>query len=156
MEENEGNEGENNMSAICRTCGGEVPNHRPTILDPNGSSHPGHRMPITSSEQKIKSQRDTRYLAFAERLIEALPENREGWKTVIAQHVYDLVTPSEYIDSETKVRMLIEHDNPGYPDHPKVTITCPEGHQLSFEQVNAAIDRLSELARLPIPAMGEE
>jgi hypothetical protein len=143
------------MSAICRTCGGEVPHHQPSVLDPNGMSHPGHRMPITSPEQKIKSQRDTRYLAFAEKLIALLPENREEWKTVIAQHVYDLVTPSEYIDSITRVRMLVEPDNPKYPWCPKITITCPEGHQLSFEQVNAAIDRLSELARLPIPAMGE-
>lgn len=141
------------MSAICRTCGGEVPNHRPSILDPNGISHPGHKMPVTSPElpkQRVKSQRDTRYLAFAEKVIEALPENRDKWKTIIAQHIYDLVTPEEYIDGITRVRMLIEHDNPGYPDHPKVTITCPEDRQLTFEQTNAAIKRLSELAGLPL------
>jgi hypothetical protein len=143
------------MSAICRTCGGEVPNHRPSALDPNGSSHPGHRMlsELERVSESIlalgKSQRDTRYLAFAEKLIDALPETREEWKTVIAQHVYDLVTPSEYIDRATRVRMLIEQDNPGYPDHPRVTITYPEGHQLTFEQANAAIWRLSTLAGLP-------
>jgi len=152
------------MSAICRTCGGEVPNHRPSALDPNGISHPGHRVLSHKELERVsesilalgKSQRDTRYLPFAEKLIEALPETRDEWKTVIAQHVYDLVTPSEYIDRATRVRMLIEHDNPGYPDHPKVTITCPEGHQLTFEQVNDAISRLSTLAGLPPIEQEEE
>ncbi len=32
------------MSVICRTCGGEVPNHRPSVLDPNRRGHPGHRV----------------------------------------------------------------------------------------------------------------
>jgi hypothetical protein len=93
----------------------------------------------------MKSQRDTRYLAFAEKLIEALPENREEWKTIIAQRVYDLATPEEYIDHVTRVRMLIEHD---IPDHPKITIVCPEGHDLSIEQVNEAIKRLGKSAGL--------
>jgi hypothetical protein len=93
---------------------------------------------------------------FAGQLIEALPENREEWKTIIAQRVYDLATPEEYIDHATRVRMLVEHDNPGYPDHPKITITCPEGHQLTFEQVNEAIKRLSKLAGLPPDTEHEE
>jgi len=97
-------------------------------------------------KRTMKSQRDTRYLAFAEKLIEALPENRDEWKVIVAQHVYDLATPEEYIDSATHVRMLVEHDN---PEHPKVTIACPSGHQLTFEQVNEAVKRLSKLAFLP-------
>lgn len=31
-------------NAICRACGGVTPNHKPTIFDPDGLSHPGHKV----------------------------------------------------------------------------------------------------------------
>lgn len=108
------------------------------------------------SEQQ-PSNRDTRYLEFAEKLIEEILEHdqvwidtiyddwREDWKRIIAQRVYDLVTPKEYIDKDTRVRMTVEHDIPG---HPRVTVYPPDGNTLSIEQVNEAIRRLQQSAGL--------
>lgn len=30
--------------ALCKTCGGEIPNHRPSMLDRDGIGNPAHRV----------------------------------------------------------------------------------------------------------------
>lgn len=48
-----------NTGARCKTCGGEPPHHRPSILDPNGVGDPGHTMPkesIPISQPRLKEQ----------------------------------------------------------------------------------------------------
>lgn len=108
--------------------------------------------------------RNTHYLEFAEKLIEELLDGynvyfevidegwREGWKTVIAQRVYDLVTPEEYIDTATRVRITVDHD---IPSHPRITALPPEDHSLSSEEVNAAIKRLLKSAGFPSTEIAE-
>src|ERR1044072_9448952 len=39
------NDTEQPSRATCKTCGGTVPNHNPSSLDPNGVGHPGHKIP---------------------------------------------------------------------------------------------------------------
>lgn len=100
------------------------------------------------------SNRDTRYIDFARSLITELEGEhalrgdiiQKELETLIAQRVYDLVTPDEWIDKATRVRMTVERD---IPDHPRVTVICPDGHSLSFEQVSEAIKRLCQMAGLP-------
>lgn len=55
-------------------------------------------------------------------------------------------TDKEYTDEQTSVRLIVEQNNPGFPGHPKLTITCPVQHILSLEEINEAMDRLQSRA----------
>jgi hypothetical protein len=33
------------MNPICKTCGGEIPNHKPSMFDPKGIGHHKHKLP---------------------------------------------------------------------------------------------------------------
>ncbi len=126
---------------------------------------------IDAMVESTNKRRDTRYMEFAAALWrEMLGEQgyihvsdiniwREKDNAVmlydgthrhyidlIAQRVYDLVTPEEYIDKTTRIRMTVEHDIPG---HPRVTVHPPEENTLSLEQTNEAIRRLQQSAGLP-------
>lgn len=43
--------------ATCKTCGGTVPNHKPSILDRHGAGHPDHKIPDPQSELELKRGR---------------------------------------------------------------------------------------------------
>jgi hypothetical protein len=59
---------------------------------------------------------------------------------------------TEYTDELTGILMRIDHDNPEYPGHPKISVICPEPSTFSafsIQQVNEALHRLRRLARVP-------
>ncbi|HZU01544.1 MAG TPA: hypothetical protein VFA10_17885 [Ktedonobacteraceae bacterium] len=68
----------------------------------------------------------------------------------VVDEIKELLTGRrEYTDELTGVRLLIEKENPAYPDHPKMTVICPHNFDGKHEKINEAMLRLQIRAGIP-------
>lgn len=68
---------DNSGNARCKTCGGIVPNHVPSLFDPTGIGHSGHKNTPTTL-QPFEIQNYKRLLALEVRGIEEYRKLRES------------------------------------------------------------------------------
>lgn len=92
------------------------------------------------------------YKITREHLIRAYDEFCE-WRhdePYLVDEIKELLGRREYEDVQTGTRLIVENDNPGYPDIRKLTIVCPKDCTLSIEEINETMTRLQDRADIPV------